>query len=199
MSINETDLKRVQVESISTIQRPLTYHFDRFVLFEQSANPERTKKWESLSDVERRVYFDGQKFIKYEVEAYISKLGKFARFCFELSKELGIKRPEQEPLSEVWDSLRDGGVIKELRDKWTAHRSYDKPEKNDTEHLHLEVLLNLEGPVTFWIGEHFILEFQKFSFDLCDYHPKLITFLEWFFDQVNSTLRDTAEPESENN
>ena len=197
MPVSKQDLKKIQINSILKINRPLQYHFDRFCSLEELAKPSNQSNWSDKTDEERKECFKAQETIKYEVEAYINKLGKFARFYFELSKELSIERPNQQRLVEVWDSLRDGGVIKELRDKWTAHRSFDKPEKGDTKNLHLEVLLNLEGPVTFWDEDKFAIYFQKLNLNLDDYHPKFLSFLDWFISEVQSKLETLREEGAE--
>lgn len=187
MSISKSELKKVQIDSISKINKPLQYHFGRFLTLEEIAKPSNDVNWNEKTDEERRKCFDAKEQIKYEIEAYINKLGKFAIFCFELSNELNIVKPEQESFAEVWDSLRKDGVIYELRNKWTAHRSFDKPRGEDDD-LHLEVLLNLEGPVTIWEEDKFILYFQEFSLHLHDYHPKFLLFLDWFISEVRSKL-----------
>lgn len=188
MSMDESELKEVQIYLISKTDAPLNYHFDNFSSLEKKAKPSNLENWEEKTEEERLECFNSKDFIKYEIEAYVSKLGKFAKSCFVLSKEFDIKKPQQMDLLYIWNSLRDGGVVKELRDKWAAHRSYDDPRGFDTDKMHMEVMFNLEGPMTYWEGDKCIFLFQELRFDLHDYHPKFLLFLKWFVSEIETKL-----------
>jgi hypothetical protein len=188
MMSNELDIKMIQIDSMRNIIHSLDYHFEKISHYEDLIKPSRSQEWSDLTNNQRREHFDAHRFIKYEIEAYICKAGKLCPFLPVVKEMLDIGKPKDTALQEVWESLHDGGSIKELRDKWTAHRSVDKPHRTDSEGSHLEVLLNLEGPVNMFEGDAYVIWFRDVSLAIGDYHPKLLKFIEWLFEEISLEL-----------
>ena len=81
-------------------------------------------------------------------------------------------------------------VINLLANKWAAHRSFDDPKGEDLG-THLEILLNFEGTVTFWVNGHLSLPIGKHEFFLYEYHPKAMKFIEWLFKEIKLLPKTT--------
>lgn len=171
------DLEKMQIDSMKWFLNGLDYHFFTFAKFEKTLHP-----FNKTIPHEERIKSHG--YIKYEVEAYISRLFRFRSFFHNIKRRLNISRPDSADLLEIWDSFEAGGVITKFRNKWIAHRSYDDPRHGDTEDTHAEVLINLEGSGTFWEDNHFIIYFDKSRFDICDYHNKFKSFFNWFMEKI---------------
>lgn len=171
-------LDREQLKLINNIRYPLRYHLKNYQDAEKKGHPDVINSGLPADGV--KDFFDAGQIVKFEGYAYICQLGKLIHFLKSIEKKYSLNPPDKDSLKEVWDSLHEDGAIYTLRNKWTAHRSYDDPqgEKNST---HAEVLLNLDSVgTTVWEGVHhrFMLG-EGINFDPCDFHPKLEGFLDW--------------------
>lgn len=173
-----SSLKRVLEEALS-------YHYSNLLALEKIGEPFATKDGESIKDYLPRMKANTN--IKFEAQAYLSQYRRLKHFIKHYEKLGLIKKPTDPGLKEAWHDLMDeDGVINVFANKWAAHRSADDPRKGDTDSLHLSVLLNLEGAITFWGNGHMYLSFEKYSFCVFDYHPKALNFCKWVFSDLET-------------
>jgi hypothetical protein len=180
-----TFLDEQQIKSIrNTLPAALEYHFTNFQKLEVLASPihkhmreDTPEWWQAITN------------IKFEAQAYLNQLRHIYYFLKSAPiKSKNISPPTQPELREVYDSIMTkNGMIYMLTQKWSAHRSYDDPREGDDEDLHAQVLLNLSNRTNIWSGCHFILCLQSHTLDLCSFHPKVINFLNWVFQETQLT------------
>lgn len=184
----EEELKNLQTQTLKTnLPKALNYHFSNFKRLEGLARPRfgneekvgeaRKESWEALS------------VIKFEIQAYLCQLRRVKHYILSSTiRSLSLK-PTDPEIKYVWNAiLEKEGMINSLANKWAAHRSYDDPEKDDTDSIHAEVLMNLDGGVTFWEEDHMYLAFGKHHFNLCDFHPKVEKFISWIFKEIENKI-----------
>lgn len=184
-----SNLKVIQVKSLKNVlPKALNYHFSNFKSLEKMAHPDSLIDGKPLKDFAS--HFESISVIKFEIQAYISQLRRIKHFI----NSVKLKEPTDPDLKEVWDAImNEEGMVNMFANKWAVHRSFDDPRGED-ELIHAEVLMNLEGGVTMWQGEHLLLNLGKHEFDLCSFHPKAERFIEWVFDELhNRQLREKEE------
>ena len=171
-----------QISSLKRVlKEALEYHYSNFVKLEELAKPyfgANFKIHNTFAHAEAMIN------IKFEAQAYICQLRRLKHFIIFFQQKKIINEPNDSGLKQIWrDLMQDNGVINMLANKWAVHRSVDDP-KDETKELHLEVLLNLDGPVTMWGNNHMYLSIDKYSFYLYDYHPRVLRFINWVFETV---------------
>src|SRR3989344_3273782 len=173
-------LKNFQILTFQRVlPEALEYHFANFRKLEEKGVPSlyvnRFHTDEEWAEIKK-----SQANIKFEVQAYLCQLRRASFFI----KSLKLNPPKDLELKEIWDSVVDKeGMVNVLSNKWASHRSVDYPRGED-ESLHKEVLLSLEGGSTSWVGSHLILLLSNFNFNLCEFHPKVLKFINWMFSQT---------------
>ena len=182
-----SDLLKLENEQIfslkRTLPRALEYHFRNFTKLEKSSN----QLVDGIPMEEATVSFNALENIKFEVQAYVCQLGRVKYFLLSMTSR-GLLPPTDPTVKGIWDTIiNENGLINVLRNKWASHRSYDWP-KSDTDKLHKGVLLNLESSNTNWSGDHLILSLGKHELNLCDFHPKVLKFIDWLFSEVDKFL-----------
>ncbi len=173
-------LKNLQILTFQTsLPESLEYHFSNFKKLETIGAPELSDH-KYHTDEEWAEIKRARENIKFEAQAYLSQLRRAKHFILNLK----ITAPEDIELKEVWDSVvNEDGMTNVLANKWAAHRSVDAP-KGETDKFHTEVLLALDGASTSWKESHLILLLSGIEFDLCDFHPKLMMFIDWLFSEA---------------
>jgi hypothetical protein len=180
-----TFLDEQQIISIrKSLPAALKYHFTNFQRLETLAAP----KFGELTMEERLEHVQAITNIKFEAQAYLNQLRHIYYFLISPSiKSKNISPPSQPELRDVYDSIMDkNSAVQMLMQKWAAHRSYDAPWTGDNDNLHSQVLLNLSNRTNIWSGDgHFLLCLQDHPLDLCSFHPKVINFLDWLFQELS--------------
>ena len=177
-------LKNFQILTFQrTLPEALEYHFAHFRKLEEKGAPalyvDRFHTDEEWVEIKQ-----SQANIKFEVQAYLCQLRRASFFI----KSLKLSPPKDLGLKEVWDSIVDKeGMVNVLSNKWASHRSVDYPRGED-ESLHTEVLLSLEGGSTSWSGNHLILLLSNFNLNLCEFHPKVLKFVNWMFSETEKVF-----------
>ncbi len=177
--------KLLDAQRSSSLERvlksALQYHFDNFSRLELLGKP--YPQDQRISVLQR---MQANTNIKFEAQAYLIHLRRLRHFIKYLEANHLIQPPLEEENLEIWnDILKKNGKLNLLANKWAAHRSFDDERGEDIE-LHLEVLLNLEGTVTFWSNNHLSLSIDTTEFCLHEYHPKVLKFIDWLFNEINS-------------
>ncbi|HEY4513553.1 MAG TPA: hypothetical protein VJH06_03515 [Candidatus Paceibacterota bacterium] len=173
-------LKNFQIFTFQrALPEALEYHFTNFKKLEEKGVPalyiERYRTDEEWVEVKQ-----AQASIKFEIQAYLCQLRRASFFI----NSLKLTPPQDLELKEIWDSIIEKeGMANTLSNKWASHRSIDYPRGED-DSLHTEVLLSLEGGATSWSGKHLILLLSNFNFNLCDFHPKVLKFIQWMFTET---------------
>ena len=177
------DLKYHQLRSLKNVlPRALEYHFSNFQRLEALAKPSSIRDGQKMA--EAVPHFVAMTNIKFEVQAYICQLRRIKFFLLSV----GLQEPTELALAEIWHAVVDkDGMISMLANKWAAHRSYDAPQGEDDQ-LHAEVLLNLDGGVTMWNGDHLVLDLKSHELELCSFHPKVLAFVTWMFQESDALL-----------
>jgi hypothetical protein len=182
-----TFLDEQQIKSIQrALPAALNYHFGNFQGLEKIASPEPDdQRMKELA--ERIKYAKALTNITFEVQAYLNQLRHIYYFLNSSQiKTRNIALPPKPELRDVYDSIvNKNGMVYMLTQKWSAHRSYDYPWKGDDERLHREVILNLSGGVTMWLDGHCLISLKNHTLDLCSFHPKVIDFLDWLFQELS--------------
>jgi hypothetical protein len=130
----------------NVLNKALDYHFNNFTKLEVLAEPFGIKDGMSIDDVAERMKANSE--IKLEIQAYINHLRRLKHFIKYLQKAKSIVEPTDLELKQIWkDIISDDGMVNTLANKWAVHRSVDDP-RDETDSLHLEVLLNLESEIT---------------------------------------------------
>jgi hypothetical protein len=180
----QSDQQLINITRITSFERvlkeALEYHFSNFVKLEKLAKP----YFGDDDPRDKLEHAQAMTTVKFEAQAYISQFRRLKHFLDYFMRKKVIREPENPELKQTWqDLMQKGGVINMLANKWAVHRSADDP-KGETNSLHLEVLLNLDGPVTMWGDDHLYLSIGKYSFYLFYYHSKVLKFIDWVFKMV---------------
>jgi len=171
------------------LPRALTYHFNNFLELQDKAYfdiDDRNTKYgpETLAAME---------VIMFEVQAYVNQARRFRFFLNnQLAKRL-ITPPSNAKLLSAWGYFVNAdGIITLLGNKWASHRSYDYPKIGDSENTHAEVLLNLDGSVTFWENRQMVVHFHHTKLNLNVQHYEIINLVKWVFEQpkIKKILRE---------
>ena len=185
------ELKRLQILTLkNNLPNALEYHFSNFRKLEEMARPSFGKK----QNQDIGIKFSAMTNIKFEIQAYLCQLRRIKHFM--LSKQIKEKSivPDDPDLKEIWYSILDkNGMVNILANKWATHRSYDDPWEDDTDSTHAEVLINLEGGVTMWEEAHLYVSLGGHQLNLCNLHPKVLRFIEWFFVQLEQSAQEINE------
>ncbi len=178
-------LKNVQILTLrNVLPRALNYHFNNFKKLEEKGAPENSFD-KSLTGQEWAEIKESRLNIKFEVQAYICQLRRTKFFIHSMK----LSPPKDLVLKEIWDSIMDKkGMVNVLSNKWASHRSIDDQRKEDTENLHRDVLLNLEGGATAWQDRCLILQVSGYRLDLCNFHPKVLEFVNWIFSETEHLM-----------
>lgn len=170
------------------LKKALNYHFSHFVKLERLGEPYSLE--DRMGKIDFQTRFQANTTIKFEVQAYICQFRRLRHFIKYFQRQGIINEPRESEMKVIWrDLMENNGVVNLLANKWATHRSADDPRKEDTELLHLEVLLNLDGPVTMWGNGHIFLSIDKYAFYLFDYHPKALKFVDWVFEVIENNLK----------
>lgn len=182
---SQTFLDATQITSMKGIlQNALNYHYSNYALRENEIIGDIFEKWDQKTIEEKNRYFDSFKEIKFEVLAYLLHLRRFRHFIFSLIAKGKISVPRTVLEKEIWTSLMEkGGVLEFYCNKWMAHRSYDDPS-GETEHVHLEMLLNLEGSMIMHDNQGVFFSFDSRVLRLSKLHHQILRFIDWVFDEV---------------
>lgn len=168
----------------NVLKKALDYHFINFTKLETLGEPFSIKDGTPMDDVAVRMKANSE--VKLEIQAYINHLRRLKHFIKYLQKTNRVVEPTDPELKQVWDDiLKDKGMINMLANKWAVHRSIDDP-RNESDSLHLEVLLNLEGEMTMWGNGHLYLSIDNHEFYLFYYHPRVVKFIAWLFGKIRS-------------
>jgi hypothetical protein len=179
-------LNEWQITSLKNVlPKALEYHYSNFQRLETLAERYVVRQDEgaTLTKIEDAIPgIAALTNIKFEVQAYLCQLRRLKFFL----KSVGLTRPADPALAEVWDSVMDpAGMVNLFANKWAAHRSFDDPRGED-EHLHAQVLLNLDSSTTIWSNEHLVLELRGHELDLCSFHPRCLEFVSWVFRELGT-------------
>lgn len=177
-------LKNFQILTFElALPEALAYHFANFKRLEEKGSLAFSTE-RGHTDKEWKEIKQAQTNIKFEVQAYLCQLRR-AKFFIN---NLKLVAPTDLELKEIWDSImQKEGMVNTLSNKWASHRSIDYPQGED-ESLHQEVLLRLEGGGTSWSENHLILLLSNFNFNLCEFHPKVLKFLNWMFSETEKLI-----------
>jgi len=185
----ETYKKLIEEHQASSLKRvlqvALEYHFSNFKKLEELAEPYSVKDRMGITSVAVRIRANSE--IKLEVQAYINQLRRLKHFINYLQKHGGFEASTDPELKQVWNDIMErNGVVNLLANKWASHRSVDDPKEEESDALHLEVLLNLESTITTWGNGHLCLQIKNYSFYLFHYHHKALKFIDWVFEAIES-------------
>lgn len=185
----EEELKKLQIQTLkNNLPKALNYHFSNFKKLEELARPrfgEEEKEGEA-----RRAGWEALSTVKFEIQAYLCQLRRVKHFILSRAISSLKLEPTEPEIKEVWNAVVEkDGMINALANKWATHRSYDDPKEDDIDSVHAEVLMNLEGGVTFWEEGHMYLAFGTHHFNLCDFHPKVEKFIAWIFKEIKDKVQ----------
>ncbi len=182
----EEELKKLQIETLkNNLPKALNYHFSNFKKLEVLARP-RFGKEEAKGEA-RKAVFEALTTIKFEIQAYLCQLRRVKHFILSKAISSFNLKPSDSEVKEVWDAIIEkDGMINAFANKWATHRSYDNPKEDDSDSLHAEVLMNLDGGMTMWEEDHMYLAFRKYHFNLCHFHFKVEKFLSWIFHEIEN-------------